>query len=114
MLLTVRTQVWSEPLISDSEKTFGCFGLSRCFPVSVGRRLDGAQVDEPGFAVLVGDGLGLPVALDDTLDDSVAEGDEVAVPVAVGSADADSLVSALGVRSVLAIGLGEGVAAARV
>jgi hypothetical protein len=66
------------------------------------------------LAVFVGDGLALPVALDDTLDDSVAEGEEDAFSPAVGSAEADSLVSVLGVRSVLAIGLGEGVSAARV
>jgi hypothetical protein len=114
VLVTVTTQVWPEPLISDSEKMFGCFGLSRCFPVNVGRRDDGAHADVPGSAVLVGEGLGLPVALDDTVDDWVADPDDVADEVAVGSADADSLVSVLGVRIVLAIGLGEGVSATAV
>ena len=109
-------QVWPDPLISESAKVFGCFGLSRCFPVSVGRRADAAQEVGPGGVVLVADGLRLAVDLDEFVDlpVDVAAADGVADPAAVGSADADSLLSALGVRIVLAVGLDEGVSAATV
>jgi hypothetical protein len=52
-------QVWPDPLIRDNLKVVRSLGLSRCFPVSVGRMLLGAQRaggggDDVVAAVLLG------------------------------------------------------------
>jgi hypothetical protein len=110
-LVTVTTQVCPDPLISESRKVLCCRTRSRWLPVSVGRRLRGAQAATGG-----GDALAVAVAavvLGAT--DAVVLGTAVllcGLLLAAPVASADGLAEAEGDALGLGLGVGEGLSAA--
>ena len=112
-LVTVTTQVCPDPLISESRKVLCCRTRSRWLPVSVGRRLRGAQAATGG-----GDALADALAVAEVVLGATAAvvlgaavllcGLVLAAPVA----SADGLAEAEGDPLGLGLGIGEGLSAA--